>query len=210
MDRMHARMRDVLLPLFRQHGVPEPFAIWSTDQPEACVMTWMLKWPGLSERNATWAGFRPVWESAKKARGGQEFVTRTDLTLVDAWADATLAFPAGANVCESSWVVQPKVGLGAAFRAASLAGRCRAFIGRGALNVAASDFMFGPLPQSLVILSWADDSSRDLGVSILQESLGDGIAGEDLELRSTLATPGIWLPLTRASYLPTWELKTGP
>jgi hypothetical protein len=67
--------------------------------------------------------------------------------------------------------------------------------------------MFGPLPQSLVMLSWADESSRDTGVADIQRTLRDGISGHDEELAVTLATPGMWLSLTRAAYLPTWDLK---
>jgi hypothetical protein len=207
LDRMHSRMRDVLLPLFREHGVPPPFAIWTTDLPDASLMTWMLKWPGLDERNATWAAFRPIWEAAKKARGGDEFVTRTDLTLIDEWPSNPLSFPAGTQACESSWIVQPKIGHGAAFRAANLARQFAAFASLGARNVAACDFMFGPLPQSLIILSWTDPAGRERGVAQIEASLLAGAHGGDEQLIPTLAAPGTWLPLTRAPYLTTWQLR---
>jgi hypothetical protein len=200
MRSMQTRMRDVLLPLFAEHGVPSPLAVWETDEPGIdSVMTWMLNWRNLEERNSTWAHFRPTWEAAKKARAEEEFVTRTDLTLIDAWPSNPLSFPSIGEACESAWIVQPTVGCGAAFRAACLDQLFRAFGERGAISIAACDFVFGPLPQSLVLLSWPDVDSRSRGLSEIGQAVNEFCA-------TNLTGPGTWLPLTRAGYLRTWQL----
>jgi hypothetical protein len=196
---MHVRMRDVLLPLFSEHGVPSPLAIWETDDPAAALMTWMLRWPNLEVRNATWASFRPIWEVAKKSRGGDEFVTRTDLTLIDPWPGHSLAFPSAADSCESAWLIQPRVGYGSAFRTACTDMRFPAFRQLGAVSVVPCDFMFGPLPQSFIVVSWPDVKIRERGMARIQADAHEG--------DTDLMTPGAWIPLTRASYLTTWSLE---
>jgi hypothetical protein len=199
MHSMHTRMRTVLLPLFREHGVPPPLAIWETDRPEAAMMTWLLRWPSLEVRNATWAGFRPVWEAAKRRDGGEEFVTRTDLTLIDPWPAHSLSFAAAGAACESAWLVQPRVGLGAAFRSACMETRFPAFRNLGAVGIVPCDFMFGPLPQSFVLVSWPDAQVREQGMARIQTDARD---------RNTdLVAPGAWIPLNRADYLTTWSLS---
>jgi hypothetical protein len=51
-------------------------------------MAWMLNWGILDEHNLTRGSLSPIWESAKKARTEEKFVTRIDLTLIDAWRHA--------------------------------------------------------------------------------------------------------------------------
>jgi hypothetical protein len=199
-QNMHARMRDVLLPLFRLHGVPSPLAIWETDDTAAALMTWILRWPSLEVRNATWASFRPIWEAAKKSRGGGEFVTRTDLTLIDPWPGHSLAFTSAANGCESAWLIQPQVGYGTVFRAACTDVHFPAFRRLGAVGIVPCDFMFGPLPQSFVVVSWPDAKVREQGLARIQ--------ADARHSDTDLGAPGIWIPLTRANYLTTWSLES--
>jgi hypothetical protein len=192
--KMHARMRDVLLPLFEQHGIPRPSAVWETDEPGGVpLMTWMLEWPSLEARNDGWGHFRPIWETVKKARAEEEYVTRTDVTLIDPWPPRMAALPEVPGACESAWVVQPKVGFGAAFRAAceSEFARLRSL---GAIGISAWDFMFGPLPQSLVIASWRNRAAAADGIAALLEAAGNTLA-------PLLNDPGTFSPLTRADYL---------
>jgi hypothetical protein len=200
---MHARMREVLLPLFAEHSVPAPLAIWETDDsPGTPLLTWMLKWQSLEVRNATWGAFRPVWEAAKRARKEPEFVTRTDLTLIEPWPGHVMAFP-GAGSCEAAWVVQPQIGHGAEFRRICCDPELQAFDHASTSQIVASDFMFGPLPQSLLLLSWVSTAARREGMERIRNALAD----PSHPLANHILSPGQWSPLSRAPYLTTWALR---
>jgi hypothetical protein len=200
MNDMHARMTEMLLPLFQTHGVPTPLAIWE-NRADTSILTWLLEWNGFDERQATWAAFRPVWEAARQSRGGDEFVTRTDLTLIAPWPEAPLSFGQDGAGCESAWIVQPRVGHGAVFRRTCLEGGFASFVEAGASGVAACDFLFGPLPRSLVLASWPDAGTRDRGLAELARRPAPlnllGALGADPKLSDA----GSWEKLDRATYL---------
>jgi hypothetical protein len=190
-------MSRVLLPLFQDHGIPPPLAIWETSGDDPAVVTWLLRWPTLEQRNASWTAFRPVWEAAKRARAEQEFVTRTDLTLIEPWPEHALAFASAELACESAWVVQPAVGHGAGFRAACMDRFFPTLRAYGALGIVACEFVFGPLPQALILVSWPRPEIRSVGLDQMRSGLNH-------EAEHIVA--GSWSVLDRASYLTTWSL----
>jgi hypothetical protein len=205
MDEMHERMRDMLLPLFREHGVPTPFAMWE-NRAETSILTWMLEWPSFEARQETWTRFYPVFVAARHAEGGEEFVLRTDLTLIAPWPGRAFAFAGGEGACETAWRVQPRVMFGAAFRAACLDDDFRVLRDAGATAVAACDFIFGPLPQSLLLVSWPDAVTRregiaEIGRQPIAPNLATAILGEGLSPLDL----GRWEALDRASYLKNWR-----
>lgn len=197
LNQMHTRMSNVLLPLFKEHGIPAPLAIWETSGDDASLLTWLLRWPTLEQRNASWAAFRPTWEAAKRVRAEQEFVTRTDLTLIDPWPEHALAFASAESACESAWIVQAAVGRGAEFRLACIERLFPDLRAYGALAIVPCEFVFGPLPQALILVSWPTPEVRRAGLDQMQ-------SGMNLEAKHIVA--GSWSVLDRASYLKTWSL----
>jgi hypothetical protein len=199
MDDMHVRMTEMLLPLFQTHGIPTPLAIWE-DRAGTSIFTWLLEWKGFDERQATWAAFRPIWEAARQACGGNEFVTRTDLTLIAPWPGTPLLLDQDAAGCESAWIVQPKVGHGADFRRACLDGGFAAFVDAGASGVTACDFLFGPLPKAMVLASWSDAATRERGLAELGRHPAPlSLMGSGTDPK--LCDVGRWEKLDRAAYL---------
>jgi hypothetical protein len=199
MNKMHARMQDVLLPLFAQYGVPSPFAVWESTATRS-QLTWMLEWPSLEARNATWANFRPVWEAEKRVRNEPEFVTRTDLTLLEPWRGHEFHFFAEPDACESAWLVQPKIGQGAEFRKICCEQQFGRFAEIGSMQISAADFVFGPLPQCWVVFSWKNEMTRRRGARRIRDFLSE----LSHPMTSLLVTPGDWSSLNRAQYLLTW------
>jgi hypothetical protein len=201
MPDMHSRMRDMLIPLFATHGVPSPIAIWeSREAGETAVFTWVVKWPSYDERRSKWLNFRPVWEQARAARGGDEFVTRTDLTLIEAWPGHSLDFPAAVGACEELWLAQPRVGFGGAFRRNCIEVQFGLFATLGALRSTACDLAFGPLPQSLLLVTWPNPAVRAEAMVLLSRTT------ESAELAEALGTGvithnGVWERLNRADYM---------
>ena len=78
MHDMHARMRDLLLPLFVVHGIPRPISIWENREATS-TLSWILPWPSFEARQEAWANFYPIFTAARQAQGTPEFVTRTTL-----------------------------------------------------------------------------------------------------------------------------------
>ena len=205
MRDMHSRMRDILLPMFKLHGVPRPLAIWETQSPNGDgILTWMLNWPGFDVRAATWAAFRPFWEAVKKERGEAEFVTRTDLSLIFTWPTTPLSFAKGGDICEALWVVQPRVGYGAAFRAAFFDTHLPILSAAGATNVIVSDYLLGPLPQSLALVTWPDPASRTRGMAHIAERSLQAVGLYTASYDRNITGPGSWEILDRATYLDIW------
>ncbi|MEY2927571.1 MAG: hypothetical protein RL367_2048 [Pseudomonadota bacterium] len=200
MDAMHDRMQNMLLPLFVEHGIPRPFAIWE-DRRGSSIFTWMLEWDSFEARQAGWLKFQPVWLAARQAREREEFVTRTDLTLISPWPDRPFGFAAGDTECETAWHPQPQIGQAAGFRAACLADDFATFRDLGATGVNACDIIFGALPQSLLLVTWPDAATRAAAlVSLDQRRAPQAIAtalGGDGSLRSH----GLWEALDRTRYL---------
>lgn len=199
---MHSRMREILMPLFATHAVPSPFAIWTpTDAAVDQVMTWMLRWPSFEARRAGWANLYPHWEKAKRERGGDEFVTRTTLTLVDPMPGLPFHFPSGEAPCETAWLVHASVGYGG-----DLASYCRSTLvtaarQAGATAVSACTMQFGPLPEALIWISWPDAATRSSGMTTLSPLLTFPLRSPDAR---DISGEGTITELTRAPYLTTW------
>lgn len=206
MDRMHQRMQHMLLPMFAQHGIPLPIAMWE-DRDGGSILTWMIEWPSFETRQALWANFYPHFYAARALETGDEFVTRTDLTLIAPWPERPFVFPVGQGICESAWHPQPPIGQGATFRQAMNGPDADIFQAVGALAVQVSDIVFGPLPMAMVIVSWSDAEARNAGMARLERwPVPERLAGT-LDLHgSSLTSAGLWEDFDRISYLPTWRL----
>lgn len=201
MDAMHARMADMLLPLFAANTIPTPIAIWD-NRDATSTLTWMLTWPSFDARQAGWARIAPLFVAARAAEGTPEFVTRTTLTLIAPWPGAAFGFDDQA-ACETAWHVQPRIGGGAGFVAACQAEAFDRFRAAGATRVDAANLVFGALPQAVVILGWPDAQRRAQGMAQIaaeemDAALLDALPGEG----RTFATRGDWETLDRADYLP--------
>jgi hypothetical protein len=206
MDRMHDRMQRMLLPMFAQHGIPLPIAIWE-DRDGASILTWMIEWPSFDARQALWANFYPHFYAARALEPSEEFVTRTDLTLIAPWTDRPFAFPDLPDACESAWHPQPLIGHGVAFRAAMSGEEAGIFAEAGALTVTISDIVFGPLPMAMVILSWPDTATRREGMARLQAAPAPPKLATALGLaHGALTDAGLWESFDRLAYLPSWRL----
>lgn len=205
MAEMHERMRDVLLPMFHEHQVPIPFAIWDTQEPGGTsLLTWMLTWEDYDHRQSTWARFKPLFEVERRARTADEFVTQTDLTLIEPWPSLSLTFPAGPDACEVAWHVQTRIGHTLAFRAACLDTNFAMFTDCGATSVVASDLVFGPLPRSFLLVSWPDKSSRDKGMDVIAGIKAAPEISAAVGAENDITGSGIWQRLDRAPYLDRW------
>jgi hypothetical protein len=201
MDKMHDRMSGMLLPLFREHGIPKPLSIWENRETTS-TMTWMVQWPDFETRLAAWGRFFPIFVAARQAEGTPEFVTRTTLTLIAPWEQATFSFEGAGGECETAWHVQPRIGFGAGFVAACQQGLFDRFREAGATQVSGYNLLFGALPQAMILLRWSDAKSRAAGMAALagQET---GVALEQgvLEAGTRLGYTGEWEMLDRAAYL---------
>ncbi|MDT9600549.1 hypothetical protein [Sphingosinicella rhizophila] len=176
--------------------------MWETSDIGHDIFTWMLIWPSYEVRHDTWRDFYPIWSPIRRAAGGVEFVTRTDLTLIDPWPGTSFEFREGEGTCELAWHVQPEVGRGAEFRESCMASNFGLFIDAGAQSVVASDLIFGPLPQSLVIASWSDPESRGRGLEKLIATTGGPWRD------AAAVSSGRWERLDRVTYLPAWQVRT--
>ena len=203
MPDMHARMRDMLLPMFAANGVPRPIAIWAGDSDwGGAVMSWIVPWESFEVRAATWATFQPLFYAARAAQGGDEFVSRTDLTLIQPWVAAPFGVPDDVpernGACESLWHVQPRIPLGATFLEQSLAAGFPAIRAAGATGISASNLLFGSLPYVAVIVSWPDPATREAGMARLSGALAGHYAPEVIETAR-------WETLDRVDYLTSWS-----
>ncbi len=199
-------MQQMLLPMFEQHGIPLPIAIWE-DRDGGSILTWMIEWPSFDARQALWANFYPHFYAAHALEKGEEFVTRTDLTLIAPWSEDSFVFPDAPGACESAWHPQPMIGHGAAFRQAMCGPEADIFASVGAIAVIASDLMFGPLPMSMLILSWPDAETRREGIARLKTlPAPQGLAASLGLGQGTLTDSGLWEEFDRMSYLPSWRV----
>jgi hypothetical protein len=201
---MHTRMREVLLPMFAEHGIPRPFAIWDSVEPDgSSMLSWMLNWESYERRNAAWATFKPLFGKVRQARGGDEFVSCTDLTLIEAWPSLELRFPSGDIACEAAWHVQPRIGHQPGFRDACNNKVFGLFQELGASSVTACDPAFGALPQSIVYTSWPSQAKRDHGL----QHIASAAFAQDLKAAiggSEFRAASVWQSLDRAPYLGGW------
>jgi len=201
MDQMHARMSGLLMPLFKAHGIPKPLAIWETTEP-APVLTWMVQWSSFEERLDAWTRFAPVFVAARLAEGTPEIVTRTTLTVISPWPDASFGFSAPATGCETAWHIQPQIGFGAAFMTGCKESAFDRFRAAGAIGVEACNLLFGALPQALVLLRWPDAATRTAGMAQiaeleLQNPFPEALVGSG----ARFGDRGQWERLDRARYL---------
>jgi len=206
MDRMHHRMQQMLLPMFAQHGIPLPIAIWE-DRDGSSLLTWLIEWPSFDARQALWANFYPHFYAARALETGEEFVTRTDLTLVAPWPDRAFAFPAAQDACESAWHPQLPIGQGAAFRQALSGAATDIFADAGAIGVNVCDLVFGPLPAAMIIVSWPDANVRREGmVRLAAMPVPSSLAAALGHSEGALTSCGLWEEFDRMDYLPSWRL----
>ena len=206
MDRMHGRMTEMLLPMFKEHGIPSPIAIWE-DRDGGSILTWMIEWPSFDARQALWANFYPHFYAAHGKETGEEFVTRTDLTLVAPWSDRAFAFADAEAACECAWHPQPLIGFGAAFREAMSGPEADIFRSVGTIAVNVCGIVFGPLPMAMVILSWPDSDTRREGMALLSGLRAPAAIGASLGLdEGALTDVGLWESFDRMRYLSTWRL----
>lgn len=203
-DRMHTRMREVLLPMFAEHGIPRPFAIWDSVQPDGSgLLSWMLRWESFEHRRAAWDHFKPLFTKVRLAQGGEEFVTRTDLTLVEEWPTAPFAFPVGAQAGETGWLAHPFIGQQLGFRNSCLEGLFPWLRDNGATATAGFDFLFGSLPKAMVLVSWPDAATRERGAQLMAESIAAPAMSTAIGA-GKLGNTGAWHRLQRAPYLGGW------
>lgn len=208
MDRMHDRMQQMLLPMFAEHGIPLPIAMWE-DRDGPSMLTWMIEWPSFDARQALWANFYPHFYAARavELKKVEEFVTRTDLTLIAPWPDRAFAFPDLAGACESAWHPQPLIGHGAAFRQGLIDRGMEFFAAAGAIAVNVCDIVFGPLPMAMVVLSWPDPETRSAGMTRLQAQPAPSAITAALGLcEGPLTDAGLWETFDRMDYLRSWRL----
>jgi NIPSNAP len=204
MEAMHARMKDLLLPLFVDLKLPSPTAIWET-QGQRCVFTWIIEWENFDARTAGWARYNPHFYAARMQQDIEEFVTRTDVTLINPWLDAPFEFPSDAGVCETLWLAQPVVLHGAAFRTECLKDQSALFCDVGAISISGCDIVFGPLPNAAVFLSWPDVAARDAGMAELAQKPVCDTLQKALGIKKSVCDHGDWSPLDHADY--TWRPK---
>lgn len=201
MDKMHARMSDMLLPLFREHGIPKPLSIWE-NRATTSTLTWMVQWPSFEVRLEAWSRFAPIFAGARQAEGTPEFVTRTTLTVIAPWDQATFGFEGAADSCETAWHVQPRIGFGASFKAACQTGMFDRFRSAGATKVSGCNLLFGALPQAMVLLRWPDAATRAMGMAALAaQELGPALEHALLGAGTRLGDAGEWELLDRVPYL---------
>ncbi|MGE4430330.1 MAG: NIPSNAP family protein [Sphingobium sp.] len=205
MDAMHARMEHMLLPMFRDHGIPAPAMMWE-NREETSIFSWLVEWPDFDRRQAGWASIAPSFAEARRAEGTPEFVTRTDLTLIAPWPGHALRFDDGAaraGDCETAWHIQPKIGFGASFMNLCEEGLFALFREMGASSVKAASHVFGPLPKATLFIGWPDrniraEGMRQLAGHIMPDALAQALLGDG----PSLGNRGLWEPLDRAPYLP--------
>ncbi|MHA3791108.1 hypothetical protein [Sphingomonas sp. YL-JM2C] len=201
MDTMHARMRDMLLPMFREHGIPTPRAIWE-NRGDRSILTWMVDWPSFERRLEAWTSFAPLFAAARQAEGTPEFVTRTTLTMIAPWPGHMPGFGAGGR-CEALWLVQPRIGFGAAFATMCETEIFDRFREAGASGISAANLLFGALPMAAILLSWRDEDTRATGFEAIRQAamptpLADALLGDG----GRFGDRATWELLDRAAYLP--------
>lgn len=207
MDGMHARMSDMLIPLFDAHDMPRPFAVWE-GRDGSSILTWMLQWDDFDARQAAWARVGPAFAAARARQDIAEFVTRTSLTLIAPWAGHRFDLRASGHACETAWHVQPRIGFGGPFMAACEGGVFDRFRAAGATSVTASNLMFGALPQAIILLGWPDVETRRAGEANLRAEPMPGVIAEGLTGDGAhFGDRGEWESLDRAPYLERWGTR---
>jgi hypothetical protein len=204
MDEMHARMTDLLLPLFADLTLPFPRAIWDSRE-EQSVFTWICEWESFDARTEGWARYNPHFFAARMKQDIQEYVTRTDVTLIKPWRDEPLGFPSGTGACETLWIAQPIVLHGADFRTACLKDMSALFRNVGATAVNGCDIVFGPLPNAAVFISWPNAATRSAGMAGLSRQSAPEQLRQAVAVDASICDHGVWEQLDRAAYLQNWR-----
>ena len=206
MDAMHERMSRLLIPLFEEHGMPRPFAIWE-DRNGSSILTWLIGWPSFDERQAAWARVVPAFAAARAKQQGEEFVTRTALTLIAPFPGHVFELDkAPSRACETAWHVQPRIGRGAAFAAAcesSIFPRLREL---GGVAITACNYLFGALPQVAIFVTWPDAETRQVAEEAVRAEEAPGeVSKALLGAGTSFGSSGDWESLDRATYLVEWD-----
>lgn len=207
---MHARMRDILMPMFAAHGMPQPLAIWEAASGPTPQMVWILGWPDVATRFDRWRGFYPKWREVRDADPSPEFVQRTDISLLEAYSEG-LEFDESPAAKDELWVLRLRLGASGALKRSALNKECAALMAAGATGAGDLDYVVGDLPQSALLVSWRDGASRGRGLKSYEQDAGlrSQRATEVAELGSCLIERADRIRLERVPYFgtPAWPVS---
>ena len=190
MNAMHERMESVLLPMFRETGVPHPAGAWEASAgPSLPCFIWMLKWPDFETRQKAWAAVAPVWQKRRAETAKTEFVTSIDICLLAAWPE--IVPPMGSLMgpsLDELWVHRIAVTHGPAARASFLASDCSALADADATLKLGFDLVSGQaLPSFGALMSWPNAEARQAGMERYERS--EGVADRRRQERSSMGVP---------------------
>jgi hypothetical protein len=169
MADMHTRMVSVLMPLLVKHGMPAPLGVWeAVSGHDLRKFVWMLPWPDYQTRANAFRNFYTDWRAWQAEHPEPEFVERTDVTILEPWPDSAMAFSQESSALEELWTLRLRLGLDPAAKADMIQAIGAALIGAGALVCGVFDLVFGDLPQSMLLLSWPDETTRRKSRGILE------------------------------------------
>jgi hypothetical protein len=210
---MHARMRDILMPLFAAHGMPRPLAIWEAASGPTPQMVWMLGWPDVATRFESWRGFYPKWREVRDADLSPEFVQRTEISLLEPYSEG-FGFDESPAAKDELWILRLRLGAGGPLKRVALNKECGALRAAGATGAGDLDYMVGDLPQSALLVSWRDGASRRRGLEKYEQNSGlrSQRAAEVAELGSCLIERADRIRLERVPYFgtPAWPISAAP
>ena len=179
MDAMHERMAKLVIPLFRELGMPHPVGAWeATAGPALPRFIWMIAWPDYAAREAGWAGFYPRWQVVRGTTTSVQFVTSIDVALVTAWPEIQIPPGSlmGASVDEL-WLQRIAVTQAPVARASFLAADRKALEGAGAAMKMGFDFVSGTeLPRIGALMSWPNAAAR--GKAFERHETSPAVAGQ--------------------------------
>lgn len=167
MDAMHERLGKLVIPLFRELGMPHPIGVWeATAGPALPRFVWMIAWRDYATREKAWAGFAPRWQKVRGTGTSFQFVTSLDVSLVTAWPEIEVSPGCimGTGVDEL-WIQRIAVTQGPQARASFLGADRAALSEAGAAMRIGFDFVSGvELPRIGMLMSWPDGASRAAGL----------------------------------------------
>ena len=85
LDALHARFRDHTVTLFEKHGITN-FIYWEPVENEEQILVYLLGYPDMAARDASWKAFRndPVWKKAyADSTEGGKLVRKVDSVFLE-------------------------------------------------------------------------------------------------------------------------------
>ena len=85
LDALHARFRDHTVTLFEKHGMTN-FIYWEPVENEEQILVYLLGYPDMAARDASWKAFRndPVWKKAyADSTEGGKLVRKVDSVFLE-------------------------------------------------------------------------------------------------------------------------------